>query len=58
VGKLIYLSHMRLDNAYAISLVNQFMHNPSKKHMEAVTRILMYLKGAPGRGLFLRKHRH
>jgi Reverse transcriptase (RNA-dependent DNA polymerase) len=58
VGKLIYLSHTRPDIAYAVSLVSQFMHNPSKEHMEAVTRILRYLKGAPGRGLFFRKHGH
>jgi Reverse transcriptase (RNA-dependent DNA polymerase) len=58
VGKLIYLSHTRPDIAYAVSLVSQFMHNPSKEHVEAVTRILRYLKGAPGRGLFFRKYGH
>lgn len=44
VGKLIYLSHTRPDIAYAISVVSQFMHNPSKEHIEAVVRILRYLK--------------
>ena len=34
------------------------MHNPSKEHMEAVVRILQYLKGSPGKGLMLRKHDH
>jgi len=29
VGKLIYLSHTRPDIAYAVSVVSQFMHNPS-----------------------------
>ena len=37
VGKLIYLSHTRLDIAYAISVVSQFMHYPSEVHMSAVT---------------------
>ena len=30
VSKLIYLSHTRHDIAYAVSVVNQFMHCPSK----------------------------
>ena len=30
VGKLIYLSHTRPDIAYAVSVISQFMHSPSK----------------------------
>lgn len=30
VGKLIYLPHTRSNIAYAISLVSQYMHNPSE----------------------------
>jgi len=56
VGKLIYLSHTRPDIAYAVSVVSQFMHNPSKSHMEAVTRIFQYLKSSPGKGLMFSKH--
>ena len=55
VAKLIYLSHTRLDIAFAVSLVSQFMHSPYKKHLEAVYRILRYLKGTPGKGLLLQK---
>nr|CAN80920.1 hypothetical protein VITISV_014743 [Vitis vinifera] len=58
VGKLIYLSHTRLDIAYAISVVSQFMHCPSEAHMNAVTRILWYLKFSPGKGLMFRKNNH
>jgi Reverse transcriptase (RNA-dependent DNA polymerase) len=58
VGKLIYLSHTRPDITYAVSLVSQFMHAPSEQHMEAVFRILRYLKGAPGRGIFFKKNDH
>ena len=32
------------------------MHNPSKQHMDAVVRILRYLKSAPGKGLLFSKH--
>ena len=55
VGKLIYLSHTRPDIAYAISVVNQFMHSPGEEHMEAVYQILRYLKSAPGRDLLFSK---
>ena len=44
VGKLIYLSHMRPDIAYAVSVVSRFMHQPQVQHMEAVMRLLRYLK--------------
>ena len=55
VGKLIYLAHTRPDIAYAVGVVSQFMHNPQEDHMEAVMRIIRYLKGTPGRGIMLKK---
>jgi len=42
--KLIYLSHTRPDNVYAISIVSQFMHDPKEKHMQAIDKIFQYLK--------------
>jgi hypothetical protein len=35
VGRLIYLSHTRPDITCVVSLVSQFMHNPSEVHIEA-----------------------
>ncbi|BBG97847.1 aldose 1-epimerase family protein [Prunus dulcis] len=58
VGRLIYLSHTRPDIAYAVSVVSQFMHSPSEDHMNAVLRILRYLKSAPRKGLMFSKHGH
>ena len=58
VGKLIYLSHTRLDIAYAVSLVSQFMHCPSEDHMSAMVRILRYLKSSPRKGLMFTKNQH
>lgn len=58
VGKLIYLSHTRPDIAYAVSVVSQFMQNPSEDHMGAVIRILRYLKSSPGKGLMFTKNAH
>ncbi|XP_038889313.1 uncharacterized mitochondrial protein AtMg00810-like [Benincasa hispida] len=56
LGKLIYLSHTRLDISYAISLVSQFIQSPYVRHMEAVTQILRYLKSTPRKGLVFRKN--
>ena len=51
VGKLIYLAHTRLNIAYAVGVVSRFMHRPQVHHMEAIIKILRYLKGSPGRGI-------
>ncbi|XP_059669567.1 uncharacterized mitochondrial protein AtMg00810-like [Cornus florida] len=56
VGRLIYLSHTRPDITYAVSVLSQFMHALSEEHMNAVYRILKYLKSAPGRGLLFSKN--
>nr|KYP62604.1 Copia protein [Cajanus cajan] len=55
VGKLIYLSHTRPDIAYAISILSQFMHDPRERHMQAVDKILPYLKSSPGKGLLFKR---
>ena len=55
VGKLIYLSHTRLDIAFLVSVVSQFMHAPIEEHLNAVHRILQYLKMTLGNGLFFGK---
>ena len=55
VGKLIYLAHTRPDIGFAIGLVSRFMNKPTEKHLEAVLRILHYLKQSLGRGLYFRK---
>jgi hypothetical protein len=58
VGSLIYLSHTHFDIAYVVSIVSQFMHNPSEVHMEAALRVLRYLKSSPGRGILFSKNYH
>ncbi|XP_059650708.1 secreted RxLR effector protein 161-like [Cornus florida] len=56
VGKLMYLAHTRPDLAYALSIVSQFMHDPGEQHMNAVMRILSYLKSNPGKGVLFTKN--
>ncbi|RVW60166.1 Retrovirus-related Pol polyprotein from transposon RE2 [Vitis vinifera] len=55
-GRLMYLAHTRPDLAYSLSVVSQYMHNPGEQHMNAVMRILRYLKNAPGKGILFAKN--
>jgi hypothetical protein len=52
VGALQYLTFSRLDIAYAVNTVCQFMTSPTDIHYAAVKRILRYLKGTLQKGLF------
>ena len=54
-GKLIYLSHTCSNISFVVNVANQFMQTPYEEHMEAVNKILRYLKTTPGKGLMLRK---
>jgi len=49
VGRLIYLCHTRPDISYAVSVVSRYMHDPRSGHLDAVYRILRYLKSSPGK---------
>ncbi|XP_020240327.2 uncharacterized protein LOC109819131 [Cajanus cajan] len=52
IGKLIYLTTTRPDISYAVQQVSQYVSNPLDLHYKAAIRILRYLKGCPGKGLF------
>ncbi|RVW53130.1 Retrovirus-related Pol polyprotein from transposon RE1 [Vitis vinifera] len=56
VGRLMYLAHTRPDFAYALNVVSQYMHNPREQHMNAIMRILRYLKNASGKGILFTKN--
>ena len=56
VGRLIYLSHTRLDIAYAVSVISQFMHSPKEVHLQATHRVLKYLRGAPRKGILFKRN--
>ena len=58
VGKLIYWSHTRLDIAYIVGVMSQFMHARLEDNLEATMRILRYLKATLGIGLLFSKYNH
>ena len=55
VGQLMYLAHTRPDLAFTLSMVSRFMHTPSEEYMNAVIRILRYVKSSPGKGIMFTK---
>lgn len=55
VGGLRYLVHTRPDIAYAVGVVSRFMERPTEMHLNAVKRILRYIKGTLGYGLVYSK---
>ena len=56
LGRLIYLSHIKLNIAYVVSVISQFMHNPKEVHLEATNQVLQYLKGSPGKGILFKQN--
>jgi hypothetical protein len=52
VGSLIYMTITRPDLSYAVGVVNQFMQTPRKPHLDAVRRILRYIKHTLHCGIF------
>ncbi|CAL2254853.1 unnamed protein product [Prunus armeniaca] len=55
VGSLLYLTATRPDIMFAASLLARFMHNPTKKHMGTVKRVLRYIQGTIDFGIVFEK---
>lgn len=53
VGRLIYLTITRPELSYCVHVLVQFMLQPCKDHWDAALRVVRYLKGNPGQGIFL-----
>ncbi|XP_019171451.1 PREDICTED: uncharacterized protein LOC109167009 [Ipomoea nil] len=52
VGRLLYLTATSPDITYDVHQLSQFVSTPTDKHMAAAHRVLRYIKGSPGQGLF------
>nr|XP_017221153.1 PREDICTED: uncharacterized mitochondrial protein AtMg00810-like [Daucus carota subsp. sativus] len=55
VGSLIYLTITRPDISYSVGVISRYMQNPKKSHLEAVRRVLRYIKGTVSYGLMYKK---
>lgn len=55
VGGLIYLTHSIPDNAFALSNISRFIEKPSQIHFLAAKRILRYIAGTVGYGIWYSK---
>lgn len=53
LGRLIYLTTTRPDIAFVVQHLSQFVSSPTTAHHQAAFRVLRYLKGTPGLGVFL-----
>lgn len=53
VGKLLYLTMTRIDIAYVVQVLSQFMHSTKQSHMNDALRVVKYTKNAPGLGLLM-----
>jgi hypothetical protein len=56
IGKLLYLTTTRPDIAFATQQLSQFLTSPTLVHYDTTCRIVRYLKGTPGRGLFFSRN--
>ena len=55
VGGLKYLSHMRPNIAYFMSLVSRFMNNPTRYHLGAIKQIIWYVVSTIDFGIWYSK---
>jgi transposase InsO family protein len=52
IGRLLYLNTTRPDITFITQQLSQFLTKPSQIHYNAGMRVLKYLKGCPGSGIF------
>ncbi|XP_074293395.1 secreted RxLR effector protein 161-like [Silene latifolia] len=55
VGRLIYLTITRPDLVYSVHILSQFVNEPRKEHLDALIRVVRYIKGTPSKGIIISK---
>ncbi|CAI0405618.1 unnamed protein product [Linum tenue] len=54
IGRLHYLTTTRPDLTFPMQQLSQFQKEPYTEHLQAAYRVLRYIKGAPGQGIFFK----
>lgn len=52
VGRLLYLTITRPDLSYAVHILSQFISCPKIDHLTTAFKMVKYIKGSPGQGMF------
>ncbi|XP_042035272.1 secreted RxLR effector protein 161-like [Salvia splendens] len=55
IGRLLYLCITRPDVTFAVHKLSQYVSKPCEEHWLAAEKVLRYIKGTPGHGLFYSK---
>ncbi|XP_060200311.1 uncharacterized mitochondrial protein AtMg00810-like [Lycium barbarum] len=53
VGRLLYLTMTRPNISFVVQVLSEHMHAPKQSHMDAAVRVIKYIKGTTGFGLFM-----
>ena len=56
IGKLIYITNTRPDITFSVNNLSHILSSPTKAHQQAIFRVLLYLKGNSGSGIFLHRN--
>ncbi|XP_058205610.1 uncharacterized protein LOC131319400 [Rhododendron vialii] len=57
-GPLKYFLRMEVARSDRVGVISQFIHDLRTSHLDAIYRILRYLKSAPKRGILFSNHGH
>ena len=55
VGSLMYVTATQPNMKFVVSHISRYMENPNELHLQVAKRVLRYLKGTTGFGIFYRK---
>ncbi|KAG6396851.1 hypothetical protein SASPL_143008 [Salvia splendens] len=55
IGSLMYITTTRPDLMFAVCLLSRYMADPRDEHMQAAKRVLRYIKGTLGFGVFYKR---
>ena len=55
VGSLMYLSMTRPDIMFVVGLISRYMEKPTNLHMQAIKRILRYVRGSMNLGIYYKR---